>query len=527
MISNTQLLDIAKKQLGNGGSKYRSYVGASGNYCNMFVYWLYNANGCASLLPLPATKYYRTYCPDSIKWCRKNLAEIPPYLAMACDVIYMDWEPNGVPNHIGIVDHPISTSKIATVEGNTSGTKNGKSVSGIVAAKTRNTKYTTIFRPHFRGNINYKPLTIDGGCGYNTIAGLQKALQILKYYTGSIDGILGQATVRAIQKLCGAKQDGAWGPTTSGKLQQYLKDKGYYTGKLDKAFGKQSVIALQEFINANAFSGVSDSTAAVTKPVEAAKPTTATKPADMAKPSGKYFGAMALPTLKKGSTGENVSDLQKFLNWYSAAFALKVDGGFGDLTDAAVKAFQESEGIKLDGVYGSASLAKAQQYASNASKLLTEMKRLAWPNGTAKSKYDYKTGSPIAACKAAMQKLGYKTKAKMSDCGNFINTIVRGSGVDTKFTSLHAVKKAFPKTEDKFDIVLDGKPIPEGFLKPADLIRYKKINNSQHAMAYYGDGKVCDAGHYDRFGNIRKDEKRYAYSNVITSTIQVLRVKEQ
>ena len=125
-----------------------------------------------------------------------------------------------------------------------------------------------------------------------------------------------------------------------------------------------------------------------------------------------------------------------------------------------------------------------------------------------------------------MKKLGYRTKAKMSDCGNFVNTIVRGSGVDKKFTSLRAVKKAFPKKEDKFNIVLDGGPIPSGFLKPADQIRFKKTGNDQHAMFYYGDGKVCDAGHYDRFGNIRKDEKRYNRDNVKKNTIQVLRVKE-
>ena len=125
-----------------------------------------------------------------------------------------------------------------------------------------------------------------------------------------------------------------------------------------------------------------------------------------------------------------------------------------------------------------------------------------------------------------MKKYGYDTKAKMSDCGNFVNSVVRESKVDTKFTSLHAVKTPFPTKEDKFDIVWSGKPIPSGFLKAGDAIRYKKTNDSQHAMFYYGDGKVCDAGHYDRFGNIRADEKRHARSNVKTSTIQVLRVKE-
>lgn len=243
MMTNTALLAIAKKQLGNGGSKYRKYVGADGNYCNMFVYWLFNANGCASLLPLPKTNYMRTYCPSSIKWCRKNLAEIPPYLAMACDIIYMDWEPNGVPNHIGIVDHKISTTAIATIEGNTSGKKNGKTVSGIVAAKTRNTKYTNVFRPHFKGTYKKVPLTVDGDCGYQTIGGLQTVVG------AGVDTILGLNTVKKVQAWAGTKQDGSWGKKTSLAVQIKLAKAGYYSGKLDSEFGKNSVIGLQKWIN--------------------------------------------------------------------------------------------------------------------------------------------------------------------------------------------------------------------------------------------------------------------------------------
>ena len=246
----------------------------------------------------------------------------------------------------------------------------------------------------------------------------------------------------------------------------------------------------------------------------------------IAKPSTKYNDVVPYPTLKKGSKGFNVSNLQKFLNWYSSSFNLKVDGDFGALTDAAVKVFQKTEGLTDDGIYGSKSQAKANTYGTNVSKLLSKMAELAWEPGSAKSKYAYDTGVPKEVCKTAMKKYGYKTKAQWSDCGDFVNTTVRESTVDTKFTSLHAVKTSFPTKEDKFDIVLSGKPIPSGFLKPADIIRYKKTNDSQHAMFYFGDGKVCDAGHYNRFGNIRADEKRYAYSNVKTSTIQVLRVKE-
>ena len=255
MMTNTQLLAIAKKQLGNGGAKYRNYVGAPGNYCNMFVYWLYNANGCASLLPLPKSNYMRAYCPSSIKWCRKNLAEIPPYIAMACDIIYFDWEPNGNPNHIGIVDHKISTSQIATIEGNTSG--------GIVAAKKRNTKYTNIFRPHFKGTYKKVPLVVDGDMGYQTIGGLQAVVG------AGVDTVLGIATVKKMQKWAGAKQDGAWGKGTSKSVQKKIG------ATADGAFGEKSVKKLQVYINGKLFTVKTTATSHKT-PVTATKPTTST-----------------------------------------------------------------------------------------------------------------------------------------------------------------------------------------------------------------------------------------------------------
>lgn len=81
MKTNNQLLAVAVKQLGNNGSKYRKYAGYGGSWCNMFVYWLFNANGCGTLFPMK-TQYQKTYCPTSIKWCNANLAMIPAYLVM-------------------------------------------------------------------------------------------------------------------------------------------------------------------------------------------------------------------------------------------------------------------------------------------------------------------------------------------------------------------------------------------------------------------------------------------------------------
>lgn len=237
MKSNTELFAIAKRQLGKGGSTFRKYVGLSSGqpWCDAFVYWLFNANGCGALLPWKGRQ--RFYCPASIQWCEKNLAQIPLYLALPCDIIYFDWEPNGTPNHIGIVYNKIDTNKIHTLEGNTSG--------GIVDDKIRTATYVqAVFRPHFKGTFKLGIIAVDGECGYSTIANLQRALKM-----SFNDGILGKATVKALQKkagLTGKAVDGAWGPATSRAVQKLTG----LTGKaIDGEFGPASVRSLQAWIN--------------------------------------------------------------------------------------------------------------------------------------------------------------------------------------------------------------------------------------------------------------------------------------
>jgi len=228
--SNVEQLNIAKKYLGQGGSKFRKYCGLpSGSaWCDAFVTTIFAEAGNANLF-CGGTK--QTYCPTTIKWCRQNLAEVPPYLALPSDIIFFDWEPNSVPNHIGFVRERKDCEAIYTIEGNTSG--------GIVAEKVRNTKYVCgIYRPHFKATFDTsKPLVIDGYFGYNSIAMLQKALGV------GVDGILGQGTVKALQKKCGATADGLWGRATTKAMQKWLGV------AVDGYFGPNSVKTLQKWIN--------------------------------------------------------------------------------------------------------------------------------------------------------------------------------------------------------------------------------------------------------------------------------------
>lgn len=227
--SNTEQLNIAKKYLGQGGSKFRKFCGlpAGAAWCDAFVTTIFAEAGNSSLF---CSGSKQTYCPTTISICRKNLAEVPPYLALPSDIIFFDWEPNSVPNHIGFVRERKDCEAIYTIEGNTSG--------GIVANKLRSTKYVCgIYRPHFKATYKIGKLTVDGYFGYNSIAMLQKALGV------GVDGILGQQTVKALQRKCGASADGLWGRATSKAVQKWLGV------TVDGYFGPNSVKALQRWIN--------------------------------------------------------------------------------------------------------------------------------------------------------------------------------------------------------------------------------------------------------------------------------------
>ena len=265
MSTNLEMLAFAKKFLGQGGATFRKYCGlpAGAAYCNAYVTYVFQKSGNGSLF-YDGKKV--TYCPTSMSWCRKNLAQIPIYLAMEMDIIYFDWEPNGIPNHIGFVRGRKSDAEIYTIEGNTSG--------GIVAQKTRVEKYVCgVFRPHFKGSWKDAALEIDGYFGYNSIAMLRKALGMTP------SSLLSRAVVLELQKKVGVKQDGSWGVKTSKAVQKMVGT------TVDGAFGVKSVKALQRWINKQ--NGYADPKAKKTTPKKEEPKTLGDKIADTAE---SYIG---------------------------------------------------------------------------------------------------------------------------------------------------------------------------------------------------------------------------------------------
>ena len=232
--NNIELLRFAESFKGRGGSLFRSYCGlGSGQpWCCAYITYLFQKGGDSALF-YGGKKV--VYCPNALSWCRANLAMVPLYMALPSDIIFFDWQPNGIPDHIGLVRERKSCNAIKTIEGNTSG--------GIVDDKTRPAKYVLgVYRPHFPAKFDAtKKLEIDGLAGYNTIAVLQRALKV------DVDGILGKGTVRALQKRAGTTQDGHWGNGTSRAVQRMLGVEA------DGLFGPDSVKALQKWCNKEVF----------------------------------------------------------------------------------------------------------------------------------------------------------------------------------------------------------------------------------------------------------------------------------
>jgi len=260
----------------------------------------------------------------------------------------------------------------------------------------------------------------------------------------------------------------------------------------------------------------------------------------------KYY-----PGLKSVEYGKNGSPCIKNLQRWAG---VKQDGVIGPNT---VKAWQKKIGVKADGVFGKGSVKAWQKYlnshdkavypaetkpsekpsttpatsttpkpSANAQKIIDKATAYCWPYGTKSSKYAYKTGSAKADYKTALKKYMKKSaKISQSDCGYFVSTCVRAAGLSSSFLALKKVNEEFQKPPSTLKIVHKGKKIPDGLLKPGDIIRYKKTNGHQHVLLYYANGKIAEAGREHWFPAIKKDTKKYNGKTTKFSTLEVLRAK--
>ena len=109
------------------------------------------------------------------------------------------------------------------------------------------------------------------------------------------------------------------------------------------------------YYNAQPSAGISTPAPVATMPTQPTTPSVSQGTSTQNTQQNQYN--IGNTTLTRGSKGEEVKQLQQALNASGIGVNLKVDGIFGPATEAAVRAYQTSKGIKSDGIVGQQTIA--------------------------------------------------------------------------------------------------------------------------------------------------------------------------
>ncbi len=221
------------------------------------------------------------------------------------------------------------------------------------------------------GMASHSALALQIGNQGSDITTLQHKLTTAGFYNGPITGFYGQLTessVRQFQQAKGLAVDGIAGPdtlsalngtsgsslptgillqrgsrgTTVTQLQKTLIAQGFYKGPVTGYYGELTQTAVRRFQQAKglAVDGIAGSRT-------------------LSALNGTPSDASSFPTgtqLEPGNSGTAVTQLQnrlKALGFYKGP----VTGFYGRLTQAAVRDFQRSRGISVNGIAGPTTLA--------------------------------------------------------------------------------------------------------------------------------------------------------------------------
>jgi len=213
----------------------------------------------------------------------------------------------------------------------------------------------------------------------DAVLAMQKALASLGYYDGELTGNFGNKTKAAVadfQRANGLTSDGIAGPKTleainsasrkggsSGTtlrkedtgdlvraLQRDLAALGYYTGEVTGHYGDKTRTAVQKFQRSRNLRDDGVAGPDTQNAIIAALGNSGSLAA-----SGGGSGSSAAGTLKHGDEGDAVRDMQQRLTTLGYYYG-EITGSFGDLTERAVRKFQDDNDLSVDGKAGKKTL---------------------------------------------------------------------------------------------------------------------------------------------------------------------------
>ena len=165
------------------------------------------------------------------------------------------------------------------------------------------------------------------------------------------------------------------------KLQQALKIKGYFSGTVDGKFGDATVSAVKAYQKAMKLTETGKADYDTIKKLFGSVLTTTVAQDPKMNGITKISEITVPATSKKGDSGKNVLALQQALK-IKGYFKAPIDSKYGDATYEAVLAFQKAKGLYQDGVAGFNTI-KAL-FGQNAANYVTyKTEKLDWFNGGA------------------------------------------------------------------------------------------------------------------------------------------------
>ena len=275
--------------------KYGEWYGLNGaKWCAIFVSWVYDKAGYP-LGKIESPKGYH-YCQGAYNFWKKRgeLTKSP----QPGDIVLYDWKGDGHCDHTGIFESwkDVSKGRFYAWEGNTE--FGNDSDGGKVMRRERSVSLVKAFVSPavLNDSAGAEPVdTIQAGDRGSEVSYLQKLLWDLKYPI-DVDGIFGNDTKSIVKQF---------------QKDHFLEQTGIVTLEVLGAMQEELTISQQTEKKAS---------------------------------TASY--------LQKGNAGAAVKALQQALNAAGVVPAIIADGVFGDKTVAAVKYFQQSKSLSVDGVAG-------------------------------------------------------------------------------------------------------------------------------------------------------------------------------
>ncbi len=257
-----------------------------------------------------------------------------------------------------------------------------------------------------------------------TIKSVQRMLAALGYYNGEITGNVGEKTkaaIKSFQSKNGLDADGVVGPATLAKLESVYNKKdsssssfsssssglklgssgaavrnlqsdlealGYYWADITGNFGSKTEAAVKLFQSKN---NLTADGVAGQKTLEAIAAAMERK--------GTSTSTSSSGVIQEGSQGDAVSQLQRDLKQLGYYYA-DITGNVGSKTVAAIKDFQEKNGLTADGVAGDKTLKAIAAKIKNAGGSVSS-------SSSASGLKLGSTGSKVSSLQRNLTTLGY------------------------------------------------------------------------------------------------------------------------